>query len=121
MALPAADRDVLLATVDAWVANAGSAKRTAGQLYCHPNTVRYRLQRVQNELRMSLTDPNAVAQLVVALRAWRMLGDASTPDHVRLSIPKLTVEPITAGTNRKINASALNPPLISSGTVCRRA
>ena len=74
LALPAADRDVLLDTVDAWVANAGSAKQTAGQLYCHPNTVRYRLQRVQTELRMSLTDPSAVAQLVVALRAWRLLG-----------------------------------------------
>jgi hypothetical protein len=70
---------MLLDTVDAWVANAGSAKRTAGQLYCHPNTVRYRLQRVQNELGMSLTDPSAVAQLVVALRAWRMLGDARPP------------------------------------------
>jgi DNA-binding PucR family transcriptional regulator len=79
LALPAADRDVLLDTVDAWVGNAGSAKQTAGQLYCHPNTVRYRLQRVQHELRMSLTDPNAVAQLVVALRAWRMLGDARPP------------------------------------------
>jgi PucR-like helix-turn-helix protein len=79
LALPAADRDVLLDTVDAWVANAGSAKRTAGQLYCHPNTVRYRLQRVQTELRMSLTDPSAVAQLVVALRAWRLLGGARPP------------------------------------------
>ena len=79
LALPAADRDVLLDTVDAWVANAGSAKRTAGQLYCHPNTVRYRLQRVQTELRMSLTDPSAVAQLVVALRAWRLLGDGRPP------------------------------------------
>ena len=79
LALPAADRDMLLDTVDAWVANAGSAKRTAGQLYCHPNTVRYRLHRLQDELHMSLTDPSAVAQLVVALRAWRMLGDARPP------------------------------------------
>ena len=75
LALPAADRDMLLGTVDAWVANAGSAKRTAGQLYCHPNTVRYRLQRVQTELRMSFKDPSALAHLVVALRAWRLLGD----------------------------------------------
>jgi hypothetical protein len=79
LALPAADRDMLLGTVDAWVANAGSAKRTAGQLYCHPNTVRYRLQRVQTELRMSLTDPSALADLVVGLRAWRLLGDGGRP------------------------------------------
>jgi hypothetical protein len=79
LALPAADRDMLLGTVDAWVANAGSAKRTAGQLYCHPNTVRYRLQRVQSELRMSLTDPSALADLVVGLRAWRLLGDGGRP------------------------------------------
>ena len=39
LALPAADRDMLLGTVDAWVANAGSAKRTTGQVYCHPLSV----------------------------------------------------------------------------------
>jgi hypothetical protein len=39
LALPAADRDMLLGTVDAWVANAVSAKHTTGQVYCHPLSV----------------------------------------------------------------------------------
>jgi hypothetical protein len=85
--LPVVDRDVLLDTVDAWIGNAGSTKRTACELYCHPNTVRYRLQRVQTELRISLTDPSALAELVVALRAWRLFGNARSlaaePDRLR--------------------------------------
>jgi DNA-binding PucR family transcriptional regulator len=43
-------------------------------LYCHPNTIRYRLQRLQTELRMSLSDPTALAELVLALRAWQLLA-----------------------------------------------
>jgi hypothetical protein len=75
--MPTAERDVLIETVDAWIAT-GSAKLTAQQLFCHPNTVRYRLQRVQIELHLSLTDPVQLAQLVVALRAWRLF-DAVGP------------------------------------------
>jgi hypothetical protein len=74
--LPVADRELLLHTVDVWIGAGGSTKRAACELYCHPNTVRYRLQRVQTELRMSLTDPSALAELVVALRAWRLFGNA---------------------------------------------
>ncbi len=74
--LQVADRDLLLDTVDVWIGAGGSTKRAACALYCHPNTVRYRLQRVQTELRMSLTDPSALAELVVALRAWRLFGNA---------------------------------------------
>lgn len=72
--LPVADREVLLDTVNSWISNGGSTKRAARELYCHPNTVRYRLQRVQNELQMSLTDPSALAELVLALRAWHLLA-----------------------------------------------
>jgi PucR-like helix-turn-helix protein/diguanylate cyclase with GGDEF domain len=73
--LPVADREVLLDTVNSWISNGGSTKRAARELYCHPNTVRYRLQRLQTELRMSLTDPSALAELVLALRAWQLLAD----------------------------------------------
>lgn len=86
--LPVADRDVLMDTVDVWLSSGGSTKRAAARLYCHPNTVRYRLHRVQTRLNVSLTDPVEVAQLIVALRAWRLLGDpavqAVPPGRLRL-------------------------------------
>jgi DNA-binding PucR family transcriptional regulator len=44
--LPADDRVTLLDTLQAWFDNAGSAERAAERLYCHPNTVRYRLRRL---------------------------------------------------------------------------
>jgi sugar diacid utilization regulator len=74
-ALPPAERAVLLGTLDTWVRNDGSMKSSAAELHCHPNTVRYRLQRVQSELHISLSDPEALALLVVALRAWHLFGD----------------------------------------------
>lgn len=74
LALPAGERTMLLATVESWLRNGGSARRTAGELHCHPNTVRYRLQRLQTELHLSLTDPVALSSLVIALRAWQLFG-----------------------------------------------
>jgi hypothetical protein len=86
--LPVAERDVLLDTVEVWLSNGGSTKRAAGRLYCHANTVRYRLHRVQTHLGVSLTDPVEAAQLIVALRAWRLFGDPAaqpvSPRRLRL-------------------------------------
>jgi hypothetical protein len=42
--LPPEDRDLLLATFTSWVAAGGSANAAGAALYCHPNTVRYRLR-----------------------------------------------------------------------------
>jgi hypothetical protein len=72
--LPAADRAMLLDTLDSWIRSGGSTKLSAAELHCHPNTVRYRLQRLQSELHMSLTDPIALSLLVIALRAWQLFG-----------------------------------------------
>jgi hypothetical protein len=46
MALPAADRTMVLATVRALAASDLNVKRTAERLHVHPNTVRYRQQRI---------------------------------------------------------------------------
>lgn len=78
--LPAGERDLLLDTLDTWVSSGGSTKQAASRLYCHPNTVRYRLQRVQTVLRVSVADPVQLTELVVALRAWRLFqGTRSLP------------------------------------------
>ena len=65
------DRDVLLDTLAAWSTHNGSASATAVHLYCHPNTVRYRLRRLEERTGRSLTNPREVAELVLALEAVR--------------------------------------------------
>jgi len=42
------------------------------RIYCHPNTVRYRLRRLQEHTGRSLDDPRTVAELLAALDALRL-------------------------------------------------
>ncbi|MDS2174111.1 helix-turn-helix domain-containing protein [Nesterenkonia sp. CL21] len=64
-------RELLLETLDVWVEAGGSAGRAADILYCHPNTIRKRLKRIEKVTERSLTHPSDVAELVAAGRAWR--------------------------------------------------
>jgi hypothetical protein len=70
--LPTADRSGLLDTLRCWFDSAGSANRTGERLYCHPNTVRYRLRRIEGLTGRALNDPQAVAELSAALQALRL-------------------------------------------------
>jgi hypothetical protein len=65
--LPRDDREVLLDTLAAWSTHNGNAGETAVHLYVHPNTVRYRLRRLEERTGRSLSNPRAVAELVLAL------------------------------------------------------
>lgn len=69
--LPAAERARLLQTLEHWYAAGGSATDAARSLFVHPNTVRYRLRRVEELTARSLSDPRAVADLRAALLAAR--------------------------------------------------
>jgi hypothetical protein len=71
LGLPVAERARLLETLDHWFAAAGSAANTARTLFVHPNTVRYRLRRIEELLGRPLSDPRAVADLGAALLAHR--------------------------------------------------
>ena len=71
LGLPAEDRTTLLETLDAYLDNDGSAERAAESLYCHPNTVRYRLRRLQELTGRSLSDPRSVAELATAAYATK--------------------------------------------------
>jgi PucR C-terminal helix-turn-helix domain/GGDEF-like domain len=71
--LPAADRTLLLDTLDAWLSQGGSADQAARQLFCHPNTVRHRLRRIEERTGRSLADPRDTAELCIALEAERRL------------------------------------------------
>jgi len=77
--LPAQDRATLLDTLQAWFDAGGSAVETGKRIYCHPNTVRYRLRRLQEHTGRSLEDPKAVAELLAALDALRLLRGSGRP------------------------------------------
>lgn len=78
LGLPAGDRAGLLETLNAYLDHAGSAERAAEVLYCHPNTVRYRLRRLQELTGRSLAEPRAVAELAGAAYAVN-LDPATAP------------------------------------------
>lgn len=61
---------LLLETLEAWVEAGGSADRTSEVLFCHPNTIRKRLKRIEQVTGRILTHPADVAELVAAGRAW---------------------------------------------------
>jgi hypothetical protein len=67
----AADREMLLDTLEAWRDNGGSAERAAKQLFVHPNTVRQRLRRITEMTGCVLTAPRDIALLCLALEAAR--------------------------------------------------
>jgi len=71
--LPADELDLLLGTFEAWVRASGSATVAGAELFCHPNTVRYRLRRIEAGTGRVLANPGDVAELVTAVRAWREL------------------------------------------------
>jgi hypothetical protein len=71
--LPDQDRSTLLGTLRAWFDAAGSAVEAGKRIYCHPNTVRYRLRRMQELTGRSLDDPRAVAELLAALDALHLM------------------------------------------------
>ncbi|MGK4585734.1 PucR family transcriptional regulator [Kitasatospora sp. HPMI-4] len=58
-----------LATVRAWLTNAGSLKDAAAELGVHRNTVRQRLQRIRQLIDHDLDDAVDRAELLIALQA----------------------------------------------------
>ena len=67
------ERDVLFDTFKVWLENDGSL-RTAGELlFCHPNTVRYRLHRIEERTGRSLSRPRDIAELSLAFEVHRRL------------------------------------------------
>ncbi len=71
--LPAEERTVLLDTFQGWLDAGGSANDTAAKLYCHPNTVRHRLHRIEELTGRSLSRPTDLAELCLAFEVQRRL------------------------------------------------
>ncbi|MBN9156762.1 CdaR family transcriptional regulator [Microbacterium sp.] len=64
--LAESDRDVILETLETYIDTGGSATDAAALLHCHPNTVRYRLRRIEELTGRSFTRPNDMAELAAA-------------------------------------------------------
>ncbi|WP_411576681.1 PucR family transcriptional regulator [Streptomyces mutabilis] len=82
--LPAGERSRLLRTLEHWFASGGSANATSQSLFVHPNTVRYRIRRVEELTGRSLSDPRTTADVGAALLAVRHQdkGPADCPPDV---------------------------------------
>src|SRR5437868_87464 len=51
------ERQVLFETFRVWVDNGGSLRATGELLFCHTNTVRYRMRRIEERTGRSLSQP----------------------------------------------------------------
>jgi hypothetical protein len=71
--LPDNERDVLFDTFWAWLEHNGSLRAVSEQMFCHPNTVRYRLHRIEQRTGRSLSRPRDVAELCLAFEVHRRL------------------------------------------------
>jgi hypothetical protein len=67
------ERDLLFETFWVWQDSDASMSATAEALVCHPNTVRYRLRRIEKRTGRSLSRPRDVAELCLAFEVHRRL------------------------------------------------
>jgi hypothetical protein len=67
-------RDRMAQTMLAWLELGQNAAEVAQHLYIHPQTVRYRLRRIQELFGDRLRDPRGRFELVLALRARELLA-----------------------------------------------
>jgi hypothetical protein len=94
-ALPAADRAMILATVRALAASDLNVKRAAERLQVHPNTVRYRQQRIAAT---TGHDPRTFAGLADLFCVVELLESESDDDHhgPLAQVARLTGRPAAA-------------------------
>ena len=71
--LPAEDREMLFETFRVWQDNDASVRDAAEVLLCHPNTVRYRLRKIELRSGRSLSRPKDVVELYLAFEVHRRL------------------------------------------------
>lgn len=69
LTLPEHERDTLFTTLEALVEAGGSPTRAAERLYCHRNTVIYRLQRIESATGRKLSHPRDRLLLMLGLLA----------------------------------------------------
>jgi hypothetical protein len=76
--LGAAQRQRLTETISAWLETSGTAPAMAEQLQVHPQTVRYRMRKLEQALDGQLSDPDARFAIEAVLRATRLRDRATS-------------------------------------------
>jgi PucR C-terminal helix-turn-helix domain/GAF domain/GGDEF-like domain len=71
--LPDEEREILFETFRVWQETDASVGTAAERLCCHPNTVRYRLRRIEQRTGRSLSRPRDIAELCLAFEVQRRL------------------------------------------------
>jgi DNA-binding PucR family transcriptional regulator len=71
--MPAEERAILFETFRAWSEHGGSVNDAAAELFCHPNTVRHRLRRIEERTNRSLGKPRDLAELCLVFEIDRRL------------------------------------------------
>jgi sugar diacid utilization regulator len=71
--LPDEEREMLFDTFRVWQDSDASVRGAAEVLFCHPNTVRHRLRRIEKRTGRSLLRPRDVAELCLAFEVHRRL------------------------------------------------
>ncbi|MDX3076317.1 PucR family transcriptional regulator [Streptomyces sp. NPDC088354] len=66
------ERTLLLETLETWLDSGGSVERAAAALFCHANTLRRRLHRLEQLTGRSPSRPHDVVHLALALDAERI-------------------------------------------------
>jgi DNA-binding PucR family transcriptional regulator len=72
LAMPDRARDPLVETLEHWLEAKGSVAEAAHTLFCHPNTVRYRINRLEEILGVDLSDPGDLAEVASAVQALKL-------------------------------------------------
>jgi PucR C-terminal helix-turn-helix domain/GGDEF-like domain len=67
------EREILFETFRVWLEHDGSMRTVGELLFCHANTVRYRMHRIEQRTGRSLSRPRDVAELCVAFEVHRRL------------------------------------------------
>ena len=67
------ERELLFETFRVWQESDASVRATAEVLICHPNTVRYRLRRIEQRTGRSLSRPRDIAELCLAFEVHQRL------------------------------------------------
>jgi DNA-binding PucR family transcriptional regulator len=71
--LPDEAREILFETFRVWLDTDASVCATADILFCHPNTVRKRLHRIEQRSGRSMSRPRDVTELCLALEVHSRL------------------------------------------------
>jgi len=70
--LPTEDQQTLLDTIEVWCDAGGNINRTAELLYCHRNTVRHRLDRIEALTGRAMSEPRGITETLIAVQAYRL-------------------------------------------------